>query len=94
MQLDHQLLKQLVEILDSNEVRIPWRRDHTGRPVVESVIGLFKNQAIGKRSPFITGPLKTIADVEEITLDWVDRYNNDRLHSLLGNVPPEEYERN
>jgi len=30
--------------------------------------------------------------VEEITFDWVDWYNNRRLHSALGNIPPEEYE--
>ena len=32
--------------------------------------------------------------VEEITFDWVSWYNNERLHSFLGNIPPEEYERN
>jgi putative transposase len=60
----------------------------------ETVMGLFKNEAIAKNSPLRTGPIKTIADVEEITFDWVTWYNNDRLHSYLGNIPPEEYERN
>lgn len=60
----------------------------------ETVMGLYKNEAVAKGSPFATGPLKTIADVEELTFDWVDWYNNDRLHSALGNVPPEEYEQN
>ena len=57
-------------------------------------MGLYKNEAVAKNSPFITGPLKTLADVEELTFDWVDWYNNRRLHSSLGNMPPEEYERN
>ena len=35
-----------------------------------------------------------MGEVEEITFDWVDWYNNRRLHSTLGNIPPEEYERN
>lgn len=60
----------------------------------ETVMGLYKNESVAKGSPFHTGPLKTIADVEEITFDWVDWYNNDRLHSALGNVPPEECEQN
>lgn len=60
----------------------------------ETVMGLYKNEAVAKNSPFITGPLKTLADVEELTFDWVDWYNNRRLHSSLGNMPPEEYERN
>ena len=59
----------------------------------ETVMGLFKNEAIRKNSPFRTGPLKDLPQVEEIVFDWVSWYNNERLHSFLGNVPPEEYER-
>ncbi|TFC79302.1 hypothetical protein E3O45_04285 [Cryobacterium sp. TMS1-20-1] len=60
----------------------------------ETVMGLYKNEAVAKTSPFVTGPLKTLADVEKLTFDWLDWYNNRRLHSALGNMPPEEYERN
>lgn len=31
-------------------------------------------------------------DVEYATAEWVSWYNNDRLHSELGYVPPAEYE--
>jgi putative transposase len=44
-------------------------------------------------SPCRTGPLKGLAEVEEIVFDWVNWYYNDRLHSYVGNIPPEEYER-
>jgi len=57
-------------------------------------MGLYKNEAVAKTSPFITGPLKTLADVEKLTFDWLDWYNNRRLHSALGNMPPAEYELN
>ena len=57
-------------------------------------MGLYKNEAVANRSPFWSSPLKTIADVEEITFDWVDWYDNERLHGYLGNIPPEEYEQN
>ena len=60
--------------------------------LAESTIGLFKNEAIRDSSPFRSGPLKTIEDVEWVTAGWVDWYNNRRLHSTLGNVPPEEFE--
>jgi putative transposase len=60
----------------------------------ETVMGLFKHEATAKNSPFRTGPLKGLPDVEEISFDWVSWYNNERLHSSLGNIPPEEYERN
>jgi putative transposase len=57
-------------------------------------MGLYKNEAVAKNSPFMTGPVKTLADVEELTFDWVDWYNNRRQHSSRGNMPPEECERN
>ena len=57
-------------------------------------MGMYKNEAIAKNSPFHIGPLKTLADVEKLTFDWVDWYNNQRLHSALGYMPPAEYETN
>jgi transposase InsO family protein len=61
--------------------------------VAESLIGLYKNEAIRPDSPFRNGPLRTLIDVETITTEYVDWYNNRRLHSRLGNLTPEEYER-
>lgn len=60
--------------------------------LAETTIGMFKTEAIGRGSPFHTGPLRTIDDVEYVTLEWVDWYNNRRLHSQLDYVPPDEYE--
>ena len=45
----------------------------------------------GQASLFLTGPLKTIDDVEH-TMEWVDWYNNRRLHGQLDYVSPEEHE--
>ena len=56
------------------------------------MFGLFKNEAVATGSPFRAGPLRTLADVEALTTDYVDWYNNARLHSLLGNATPEEFE--
>lgn len=60
--------------------------------LAESTIGLFKNEAIRDGSPFRAGPLRTIDDVEWATAAWVEWFNARRLHSTLGNVPPEEFE--
>ncbi|WP_040697937.1 integrase core domain-containing protein, partial [Nocardia vinacea] len=60
--------------------------------LAESTIGLFKTEALARDSPFLTGPLRSLDDVEYATMEWVDWYNNRRLHSLLGHVPPAEYE--
>jgi len=43
-------------------------------------------------SPFRTGPLRQLEDVEWVTAEWVDWYNARRLHSTLGDVPPDEFE--
>jgi putative transposase len=60
--------------------------------VAESTIGLYKNEAIANGSPFRTGPLKTIHDVETLTINYLHWYNHHRLHSLLDLTTPEEYE--
>lgn len=60
--------------------------------LAETTIGLFKTEAIGPGSPFRPGPLRTLDDVEYPTMEWVDWYNNRRLHSVLDYVPPTEYE--
>jgi transposase InsO family protein len=62
--------------------------------LAESTIGLFKTEAIAKNNPFHSGPFKTIADIEYVTMGWVDWYNNRRLHSTLDNIPPAEFEAN
>lgn len=38
-------------------------------------MGLFKNEAVAKHSPFRTGALKTETDVIEIVFEWANRYN-------------------
>ena len=58
---------------------------------METINGLYKAECI-RTTVFHDGPYKTIADVEYATAGWVDWYNNRRLHSTLGNVPPVEYE--
>lgn len=59
--------------------------------LMESIIGPHKTECICP-VPFVKGPLKTVSDVEYATITWVDWYNDRRLHSSLGNVPPAESE--
>ena len=54
--------------------------------------GCSGNEAIRDDSPFRDGPLRQLSDVEWVTFAWVDWYNERRLHSTLGNVPPDEFE--
>lgn len=59
----------------------------------ETVMGLYKNEAVAAGSPFRTGPLRHLADVETLTMSYLHWYNNQRLHSELGYRTPEEHER-
>ena len=53
----------------------------------ESLIGLYKNEMVKRE-----GPWKGVDDLELATLNWVHWFNNTRLHSSLGYVPPIEFE--
>lgn len=59
--------------------------------LMETINGLFKAECI-RTTVFHDGPFKTLADVEYATAGWVDWYNNRRLHSTIGMVPPAEFE--
>jgi putative transposase len=59
--------------------------------LMETINGLYKAECI-RTTVFHDGPYKTLADVEYATAGWVDWYNNRRLHSTLGMMPPVEYE--
>ena len=50
----------------------------------ETVMGLFKNEAVARGSPFRSGALKTESDVVEIVFDWVHWYNCETFSSWSG----------
>ena len=61
--------------------------DSYDNALAESVIGLYKTELIRRR-----GPWRHLEAVEFATLEWVDWFNNRRLLTSIGNVPPAEYE--
>lgn len=42
----------------------------------------------------VVGLFLSLADVEIETLTWIEWFNNRRIYSALGDVPPAEYEAN
>ena len=54
----------------------------------ETIIGLYKTECMRKDSPFRTGPLDRLADVELLTADWVHWYNNQPPHAPTGANTP------
>lgn len=61
--------------------------DSYDNALAESVIGLYKTECVR-----LDGPFRTVDELELATLSWVHWYNEQRLHSALGYVPPTEYE--
>jgi putative transposase len=61
--------------------------DSFDNALAESVIGLYKTECVR-----LDGPFRTVDELELATLSWVHWYNEQRLHSALGYVPPTEYE--
>jgi putative transposase len=66
--------------------------DAYDNPLAETTIGLYKTECTRDGSPFRTGPIATLADLEEITSAWVRWYNNQRLMHRLGRRPPAKAE--
>lgn len=62
--------------------------DALDNALMESRIGLYKTELIKPRRPWHG------LDVELGTAEWVDWFNNHRLHSAIGDTPPHEYETN
>jgi putative transposase len=60
--------------------------------LAETTIGLYKIECVREGSPFRTGPVCTLADLEDITSAWVPWYNTSRLMHRLGRRPPAEAE--
>jgi transposase InsO family protein len=60
--------------------------------LAETTIGLYKTECVREGSPFHAGPVRTLADLENITSAWVAWYNERRLMHRLGRIPPAEAE--
>ncbi|MFB8128641.1 integrase core domain-containing protein [Streptomyces mirabilis] len=57
--------------------------------LMESQIGLDKTELVKPRKPW-----HGLADIEFATAEWVDWFNNQRLHTAIGDIPPHEHETN
>ena len=66
--------------------------DALDNALAETTVGLYKTECTRPGSPFRAGPIRTLADLEEITSAWVHWYNASRLMHRLGRRPPAEAE--
>jgi len=66
--------------------------DALDNALCETTIGLYKTECVREGSPFRAGPIRTLADLENITSTWVSWYNDQRLMHRLGRRPPAEAE--
>ncbi|EWH08063.1 transposase ORFB [Catenovulum agarivorans DS-2] len=63
--------------------------DSYDNALAETINGLYKAEVIHHK-----GPWKSIDEVERATLTWVSWFNNQRLLSSIGDLPPKEFEDN
>jgi transposase InsO family protein len=63
--------------------------DSYDNALAETINGLYKAEVIWRR-----GPWRSFEAVEYATLEWVDWFNNRRLLSSIGYIPPAEAEAN
>jgi transposase InsO family protein len=61
--------------------------DSYDNALAETINGLYKTEVIHRR-----GPWRSFEAVEFATLEWVDWFNNRRLLSPIGYIPPAEAE--
>ena len=66
--------------------------DALDNALCETTIGLYKTECVREGSPFRSGPIRTLADLENITSAWVSWYNEHRLMHRLRRIPPAEAE--
>jgi len=62
--------------------------DALDNALAETTVGLYKTECTRDGSPFRAGPIRSLADLEEITSAWVAWYNTSRLMHRLGRRPP------
>ena len=60
--------------------------------LAETTIGLYKTECVREGSPFRSGPIDTLSDLENLTSAWVSWYNDSRLMHRLGRRAPAEAE--
>ena len=63
------------------------RGDSYDNALAETVVGLYKTELIRRR-----GPWRNLEQVELATAEWVDWWNQRRLHGAIDNLPPAEFE--
>ena len=63
--------------------------DSYDNAMAESINGLYKTEVIRRRTSW-----RNLEEVEWATLEWVDWFNNRRLFSSIGYIPPAEAEAN
>jgi transposase InsO family protein len=61
--------------------------DSYDNALAETIFGLFKAEVI-----WPNGPWRSLEEVEFATLEWVDWFNNRRLLTPIGDIPPAEFE--
>jgi len=81
---------EFTQALDDNDVMgsLGSTGDCFDNALAESFVDSFKTELIAERT------WRSVAQAELAIVEWVSWFNNDRLHSSIGDIPPVEFEEN
>ena len=72
------------------QVTVPFDIDSDDNALAETTNGLYKTECV--YGPDAPRPWADVDELELATLSWVHWFNEDRLHSHCGDIPPAEFE--
>jgi Integrase core domain len=73
--------------ISARSARSAAKDDSYDNAAADAVNSLYKKELVNHEGPWQDAGQVTVA-----TAEWVAWYNEDRLHSACGNIPPAEYE--
>ena len=83
------VIRYTERLADAGAVRsVGSRGDSYDNALAETVVGLYKTELIRRR-----GPWRNLEQVELAAAEWVDWWNQRRLHGATDHLPPAEFER-
>ncbi|MEU1301441.1 MULTISPECIES: integrase core domain-containing protein [Streptomyces] len=78
-----------ISLTPASDASIGTVGDALDNTLMESQIGRYKTESIELRKPW-----HGLAAVALATAEWVDWFNDQRLHTANGDIPPHEHETN
>jgi putative transposase len=85
--VQYRAIRYTQRLAEAGAVAVASKGDSYDNAMAEAFNSLFKAELVRNK-----GPWRGLDDLEMATVEYIDWYNNRRLHGELGHVPPAEHE--